>query len=227
MKVCRFCSKQLPGYLSNKRVCQCCRISMARTVGKLRAIALKGGRCENCGSKVHPAAFEFHHTNPETKGDGIGNLLNGRWSEVEKELKKCELLCSNCHAERHAIRFNKFAIDAITSSKAANGKVLYLDWLGEKVANEMKEKMDRLNETEFAIKEVKCENCGNSFIKKSNRNRKYCSQKCSRIAKRKVERPPVSQILEDLKVMSFVKVGKKYGVSDNSIRKWIKSVALV
>ncbi len=47
---------------------------------------------------------------------------------------------------------------------------------------------------------------------------------CSKIIKRKVKnRPTHETILEDLKTMSYVAVGKKYGVSDNAIRKWLKS----
>jgi very-short-patch-repair endonuclease/transposase len=43
-----------------------------------------------------------------------------------------------------------------------------------------------------------------------------------RLKNRKVDRPSYEQLLEDLDNMSYVKVGKKYKVSDNAIRKWIK-----
>jgi len=39
---------------------------------------------------------------------------------------------------------------------------------------------------------------------------------------RKVERPSYEQLKEDIGKMTMVRVGKKYGVSDNSIRKWLK-----
>jgi 5-methylcytosine-specific restriction endonuclease McrA len=39
---------------------------------------------------------------------------------------------------------------------------------------------------------------------------------------RKVERPSLEQLQEDLRESSMVQVGKKYGVSDNTIRKWLK-----
>jgi uncharacterized protein YjcR len=35
-------------------------------------------------------------------------------------------------------------------------------------------------------------------------------------------RPTLEQLEEDLKTMSMVATGKKYGVSDNAVRKWIK-----
>jgi transposase-like protein len=41
-------------------------------------------------------------------------------------------------------------------------------------------------------------------------------------ATRKVERPSYQQLTADLQAMSFVAVGRKYGVADNAIRKWIR-----
>lgn len=43
-----------------------------------------------------------------------------------------------------------------------------------------------------------------------------------RINSRKVERPSLEQLNFDLASLSYVAIGKKYGVSDNAIRKWIK-----
>jgi hypothetical protein len=40
--------------------------------------------------------------------------------------------------------------------------------------------------------------------------------------KRKVERPSYEQLMIDIKENGYSKTGKKYNVSDNSIRKWIK-----
>jgi len=63
-----------------------------------------------------------------------------------------------------------------------------------------------------------CE-CGKKIYKTS----KNCI-KCSTLKqKRKVEnRPTKEEILKMIKETSYVQVGKKYGVSDNAIRKWLK-----
>jgi len=78
-----------------------------------------------------------------------------------------------------------------------------------------------------------CPGCGESFIPRNIRHR-YCSQKCwGRInaqtlrgvplpGTRKVERPTYEQLMADVSSMSFLAVGRKYGVSDNAIRKWIR-----
>lgn len=46
---------------------------------------------------------------------------------------------------------------------------------------------------------------------------------CYKASKQVKNKPTHETLLEDLKTMSYVAVGKKYGVSDNAIRKWLKS----
>jgi hypothetical protein len=60
-----------------------------------------------------------------------------------------------------------------------------------------------------------CCRCGSKLITGQER---FCSMICSR----KVNRPSVEQLKDDLVGSSFLAVGRKYGVSDNCIRKWIK-----
>jgi hypothetical protein len=40
--------------------------------------------------------------------------------------------------------------------------------------------------------------------------------------RRKVERPPYRQLLREIEESSYLAVGRKYGVSDNAIRKWVR-----
>jgi hypothetical protein len=64
-------------------------------------------------------------------------------------------------------------------------------------------------------------------------DQRYCSNYCasrhdrshlqvSRPETRKVPRPSYAQLKQDLGHMSWVAVGRKYGVSDNAVRKWIR-----
>jgi hypothetical protein len=39
---------------------------------------------------------------------------------------------------------------------------------------------------------------------------------------RRVERPPYEQLLGEIEASSFAAVGRKYGVSDSAIRKWLR-----
>lgn len=67
---------------------------------------------------------------------------------------------------------------------------------------------------------VICEGC------LSKTQKQACSTTCQREwlrrEKRKVERPSYEQLLEDIKILPKTKVGAKYGVSDNAVRKWLK-----
>ena len=40
---------------------------------------------------------------------------------------------------------------------------------------------------------------------------------------RKINRPSLFQLLDEIKTSSYVAVGRRYGVSDNAIRKWVKT----
>ena len=68
---------------------------------------------------------------------------------------------------------------------------------------------------------IKCLVCLIKF-KKICKTSKYCSTKCYNLSQRKVKnRPSIKEIKKLVKETSFVAAGKMFGVSDNSIRKWI------
>lgn len=52
---------------------------------------------------------------------------------------------------------------------------------------------------------------------------KFCSQKCYQLSNRVAVRPPKKQLEKELEQSNFTQVAKKYGVSDNAIRKWLRS----
>ena len=78
-----------------------------------------------------------------------------------------------------------------------------------------------------------CLRCGIDFVPNYRRQR-YCSRECGsrwdrsgitrgvpRVKSRRVERPPYEQLLREIGETSYAAVGRKYGVSDNAIRKWV------
>lgn len=69
---------------------------------KRKAISLLGGCCCKCGYKKNMAALQFHHLNPEDKEFNWDKLRLHSWDTITKELKKCILVCANCHCETHA-----------------------------------------------------------------------------------------------------------------------------
>jgi len=59
-------------------------------------------RCERCEENA-PECLEFHHLNPSEKSFTIGLAVtqNKKLSEIQEEIKKCIVLCKNCHAKLH------------------------------------------------------------------------------------------------------------------------------
>lgn len=68
---------------------------------KIAAIVYLGGKCQDCGVKVHPAVMDFHHRGEDTKEFEWFKLRLRSWGNIVSELNKCDLLCSNCHRLRH------------------------------------------------------------------------------------------------------------------------------
>lgn len=40
--------------------------------------------------------------------------------------------------------------------------------------------------------------------------------------RRRAERPPYAQLMAEIEATSYCAVGRKYGVSDNAVRKWVR-----
>jgi hypothetical protein len=91
------------GYL-NSRCPQCFSdyTTKRHNARKLAVIEFLGGKCKKCRKKVHPAAFSLHHVDPKTKELGWNKLRNRSIKTLIKEVKKCVLLCANCHSMEHS-----------------------------------------------------------------------------------------------------------------------------
>jgi hypothetical protein len=80
---------------------------------------------------------------------------------------------------------------------------------------------------------VPCRRCERNFVPSSSKQR-YCSRECGtrwdrsklrgnpKPEYRRVSRPPYEQLVAAIEATSYCSVGRKYGVSDNAVRKWVK-----
>ena len=164
---------------------------------KLYGIEAFGSKCGICGYSKCIAALEFHHLNSNDKEVTI----SGKTLKFEKfidELRKCVLLCSNCHREYHA---------GVIS---------------------IPENITRFDEN-YAFKKVPekpkhpCENCGKMTII----NQKYCSIKCAKQSREIAKWPSDIEILEMVKIKGYRATGRELGVSDNAVRKRLRSRGLI
>jgi hypothetical protein len=58
--------------------------------------------CKICG-ETHVACLDFHHRDFEKKRNTISDMVYKQWpaEKIIKEMKKCDILCSNCHRKVH------------------------------------------------------------------------------------------------------------------------------
>lgn len=106
--------------------------------------------------------------------------------------------------------------------------------------------LDHINGTHtdnrFENLRIVCPNCnatlpthgGKNTRKKKEKKKKHCScgeaiemratycGNCNSFKQRKIDRPPYEQLKEEIQKYGYSATGRKYGVSDNAIRKWIK-----
>ncbi len=167
---------------------------------KIKLIEYKGNKCVKCGyNKECPSAFDFHHLDPTEKEIKIGGSSLS-FEKLKKETDKCVLVCKNCHAEIHEEKYKEQRKQAIKKWGERDKKIEYI--------KEQKE-------------ERECAQCKLLF-KPQDYTQKYCSIKCSIESQKRVVRPTQEQLLKEIKELGYCGTGRKYGVSDNAIRKWVK-----
>lgn len=89
--------KRIASTVSRKEQIKAAVITWRRKIKK-RAVELLGGKCQNCGYSKCIRALQFHHINAIDKDFHIsGKSIS--WHKMKMEIKKCLLVCANCHAE--------------------------------------------------------------------------------------------------------------------------------
>lgn len=118
-KICRTCGDELPltkehfysnGYHPSgkqkwKPTCKLCEKGERLDLfDGLIAEVFPVLECSVCQYSKCRQALEFHHLDPAQKEYGVATFRSSRRNRevVIAELKKCVLLCANCHREVHA-----------------------------------------------------------------------------------------------------------------------------
>lgn len=57
-------------------------------------------KCKHCGED-DPIVLDLHHVDPAGKDAGPSQLLGGSLEVLREEIRKCIVLCSNCHRREH------------------------------------------------------------------------------------------------------------------------------
>lgn len=161
--------------------------------------------CQVCGES-EPCCLDFHHL--RDKQYTIGHMLAQRFGsrQVLLEMSKCALVCANCHRKLHAgiIDGPKETIEKLIESD--------LDVVNKIIAG-------------LPLIEQVCKYCKGQFKHKLKRT--YCSHKCLKKGRKKVPRPHKAKLEREIKKHSWVALGRKYGVTDNAIRKWARDYKII
>ena len=171
---------------------------------KENLIKICGDKCALCGYDKIPQALEFHHIDPMQKSYGIGE--NGVCHSLETdlaEIKKCLLVCANCHREIHSGLYSEEEL-----------------WK-KQVFNE--QYVQTLQEEKQVGKEYFCKQCNAKITKYSSSG--LCAE-CSHKTRRTVNRPDRNELKFLIRTKPFTQIGIQYGVTDNTIRKWCKAEGL-
>lgn len=103
-RYCKFCLKK-KRQLASKTDAN--RIRKIRQKNKEYAIKQLGGKCARCGYDEFVEALDFHHINPRKKSKNVSSLLGKiDTSALYQEIRKCILLCGNCHSGLHSGRWS-------------------------------------------------------------------------------------------------------------------------
>lgn len=187
---------------------------------KDRLIKLRGHKCEDCGLtewKNQLIPLEAHHIDGDRCNNTLENLL---------------LLCPNCHTltsnygsknNKHKEISDEELMIALQNSPSIR-QALFSLGLSDAGANYKRARNLIINNPAQNILIDNheyiyiCEDCG-KYISK---NAKYCPE-CAAKHSRIVERPTREELKQLIRSTPFTKIGTKFGVTDNAIRKWCKA----
>lgn len=119
-KICSKCGRELPLDMFNWRdkkkgtrraeckECHCNYMKNKYQQNKTEIGEIKAGiGCAKCGD-ARSYVLDFHHIDPSTKVNTIARLTSNRYNamneELQNEIKKCIVLCANCHREWHYLQ---------------------------------------------------------------------------------------------------------------------------
>ncbi|MBT6052625.1 MAG: HNH endonuclease [Candidatus Scalindua sp.] len=212
----------------------------------VRSLKLKqgGGTKQNLKRIAQKLSYDFSHF-CQNKGFNKGHWIKGNIPPNKKPIG--ELLKNGVNIQSNILKKRVIAEGLLKNKCMICGQPPI--WNNQKLVLELHHvDGDKLNNRLSNLKII-CPHCHsqtpnfrgkNKRIKKLKRYCKLCNVEVTKSktglcrscnnktrdysnAKRKVKnRPPVEQLIEEIKELGYVGTGKKYGVSDVSIRNWIK-----
>lgn len=176
----------------------------ARTLKDINYIM--GNSCSICGYNKTQWSLHYHHINQSQKEFGISQLRSspGSWHNIENELRKCTLVCANCHGEIHAR-----IIEAPTTSSFSEDRLKEI----YKPCKNNCGKLVRNKNREFC-----CKVCRLSFLNKEKEINKQLINNESTLCSLDV----ITLLSKHNGIM--YKAAAEIGLSDNGLKKRFKKI---
>jgi hypothetical protein len=175
------------------------KVKKWRKETKKRIVKAMGGECICCGYNKCNRALKLHHLDPEKKEFSLSKVMADpcSWTKIVSELRKCILVCGNCHEEIH---------DGITIIPKNCGK------------------FDESFVTyKSALPQTYCPICGN----KKKYTSKTCSRSCASRLNVRVDWDNIDLVGMIEKYHSWSEIGRQLDITDSSVIKRAKKLGLV
>ena len=172
---------------------------------KNKILQIYSSKCGICNYNKCKDSLALHHLNPKEKEFTFSKIrANPKpWSLIFKELKKCILLCHNCHNEVHYQK-KHIPLEAIEKRNFTDEQNLNL------------------------IKKPKLEVVKNACLicnKQKSIKKKFCSIDCSNKSKGKVKWDLID-LVNELQTKSRTQIAKELGISETAVRKRLKKLKI-
>ena len=191
-------------------------------------IPAKGGNYKTLKTRLLKEKIDFSHI-------PLGNNSNLGKKFKKEKIPLEQLLIENSNHSRGTLK-KRLIEDNLIEYKCSECGLID-EWNDKPIVLQLEHKNGVYNDNRLENLCFLCPNCHsqtNTFAGKSLKKRYQClcgneirkeSQACTACfnkSQRKVIRPEKNQLLLDIENLGYLGTGKKYGVSDNAIRKWLK-----
>lgn len=170
---------------------------------RLFAEGLLEDACAVCGQEPlwmgKPLALEIDHINGDNTDNRIENL---------------QIICPHCHSQTETFRGRKKKLNKLDPKQVEHNIKKFL-----------REESNVEKEYSLSSFVYKCLNCDKFFEPVVN-TQKYCSVECASFSSRRAEWPSKEELQGLIYEKPFTKIGRDFGVSDNTIRKWCRGYGI-
>lgn len=174
-------------------------VKSSRARLKERVVRALGGKCVICGYNRCQQALDVHHVDPNEKDFTIAANTNKAYALVSEEIRKCVLLCANCHREYHS---NFIQLELQPS-------------FDEKIDAEIKQELEVIKNGD--TERYRCRCCGKAI---GGDGRTGLCPECYMKTTRRADRPEREVLKQLIREVPMTRIAADYGVTDNAIRKW-------